>query len=205
MNISLKVNHIPGKGNVIADLVSRWNSHPNASATLHQLLPIHRWAPVKSCIHRLVHIINMYVFLGLHPTMALLLHLGLQKTRMAFRPATDRNYIIMFRLFIYNIYEGQIVLLALIAYLQFLETNNTAPLAMANRLSAIKAKLSLYFQNAMVLYRPFKANLKRIIDIETLHLMISICDSTYMRQVFKAIYTIAVFIPSTLKFGTTYS
>ena len=42
-NINLKVTHIPGKVNVIADLLSRWCSRPMANATLHQLLPVHSW------------------------------------------------------------------------------------------------------------------------------------------------------------------
>ena len=96
----------------------------------------------------------------------------------------------------------------IIAYLQFLESNNTSGSAMANHLSAIKAKLSMlgisiqafldprikYFQKAMVLHRPFKVQLKKkIIDIDTLHLIVRTCDSTYMGQVFKAVYTLAFF------------
>ena len=78
---------------------------------------------------------------------------------------------------------------------------------MANHVSAIKAKLSLfglpihmfqdprlkYFQKATTLNRPFKATLKSVIDIDTLHLMVRHCDYTYMGQVFKAIYTTAFF------------
>ena len=45
-NINLKVTHIPGKVNVIADLLSRWCSRPMANATLHQLLPVHSWVNV---------------------------------------------------------------------------------------------------------------------------------------------------------------
>ena len=70
---------------------------------------------------------------------------------------------------------------------------------MANHLAAIKAKLLLagisvhifqdprikYFQKAMTLHRPFKAQLKKIIDIDTLQLLVRTCDSTYMGQVFK--------------------
>ena len=72
--------------------------------------------------------------------------------------------------------------LVVIAYLQFLETNNTSASAMANHISDIKAKLILfgmpvqifndqrikYFQKAMILHQPFKVHLKKIIDIDTL-------------------------------------
>ena len=95
----------------------------------------------------------------------------------------------------------------LIAYLQFLTTNGSSPPTLANHLSAIKANLALYglptqlfqdprikyFQKAVTLHRPFTPFLKSIIDIDTLQLIIRMCDSTYMGQVFKAIYTLAFF------------
>ena len=40
-NIDLKVTHIPGKINVMADL-SRWNSNPNSQSILNSLLPVHQ-------------------------------------------------------------------------------------------------------------------------------------------------------------------
>ena len=144
--------------------------------------------------------------------MAKLVQRGLQKTSMAFRPSTSRNYTSMFRLFLaftvfMKINISCLSPLMIIAYLQFLESNNTSASAMANHLSAIKAKLSMlgvsiqafldprikYFQKAMVLHRPFKVQLKKIIDIDTLHLIVRTCDSTYMGQVFKAVYTLAFF------------
>ena len=112
---------------------------------------------------------------------------GIHKTHMAFRPATSRNYESMFRLFIVftifmKINVCKLSPLALVAYLQFLETNQVSASAMANHLSAIKAKLALlglsiqpfqdprikYFQKVMLLHRPFKVALKCIIDIPTL-------------------------------------
>ena len=47
MHINLKVTHIPGNVNVIADLLSRWTSRPMANATLHHLLPVHTWVKVN--------------------------------------------------------------------------------------------------------------------------------------------------------------
>ena len=46
-NIDFKVSHIPGKVNIIADLLSRWNSSSNAHTMLHKLLPSHQWVPVN--------------------------------------------------------------------------------------------------------------------------------------------------------------
>ena len=95
----------------------------------------------------------------------------------------------------------------LIAYLQFLTSNGSSTPTLANHLSAIKANLAIYglptllfqdprikyFQKAMILHRPFKPSLKSVIDIDTLHLIVRLCDSTYMGQVFKAAYTLAFF------------
>ena len=50
-----------------------------------------------------------------------------------------------------------------------------------------------YYQKALILHRPFKASLKKNIDIDTLQLIVRACDSTYMGRVFKAIYTLAFF------------
>ena len=41
INVNLKVTHIPGKVNTIADLLSRWSTRSNANTLLHQLLPSH--------------------------------------------------------------------------------------------------------------------------------------------------------------------
>ena len=131
---------------------------------------------------------------------------------MAFRPATDRNYTSMFRLFVaFTVFMKLSIFhltpLILIAYLQFLECNQFSPSAMANHMSAIKAKLSLsgisirffddhrikYFHKAMILHQPFKVKLKKTIHIDTLQLIVRACDSMYMGQVFKAVYTLAYF------------
>ena len=92
-------------------------------------------------------------------------------------------------------------------YLQFLEFSGFSASVMSNHLSAIKTTLALYglptlpfsdprikcFQKAMVLHKPFKVQLKKVIDIPTLQLIVRLCDSTYMGQIFKAVYTLAFF------------
>ena len=106
-----------------------------------------------------------------------------------------------------NIQLATLSQVTLIAYLQFLHFNNISAGAMANHLSAIKAKMALfglstaifqdqrlkYFQKAITLHRPFKAKLKSLIDIDTLMLIVRACDFTYMGQIFKAVYTLALF------------
>ena len=144
--------------------------------------------------------------------MTLLAHKALQTTHLTFRPATQKMYNGMFCLFLAFTIFMKVPILAitsvvLITYLQFLDANSISPSAMANRISAKKAKMALYdlplvtfddprikyFQKPIVLKRPFKANLKNIIDIDTLHLIIRPYDFTYMGQIFKAVYTLAFF------------
>ena len=144
--------------------------------------------------------------------MSSLLQLGLQKTHMAFRPFTESQYNSMFRLFLafltfMNIHVSKLSSLTIIAYLQFLDSNHISSNAMANHLSASKAKMSIfglstsyfqdqritYFQKSVTLHRPFKASLKKLINIDILHLIVRACDFTYMGQIFKAIYTLAFF------------
>ena len=45
-NIELKVTHVPGKKNVIADLLSRWQITVNPQATLKACLPNYSWVYV---------------------------------------------------------------------------------------------------------------------------------------------------------------
>ena len=115
-------------------------------------------------------------------------------------------FFLAFLVFI-NIKMSEISPLIILAYLQFLEFSDFSSSAMANHLSAIKTTLSLYglstqpfadprikcFQKAMVLHKPFKVQLKKVIDIPTLQLIVRLCDTTYMGQVFKAVYTLAFF------------
>ena len=140
--------------------------------------------------------------------MSALLQLGLQKTGMAFRPATENQYNSMFRLFVaFAIFMNSDLTittpLTIIAYLQFLDSIHISASAMANPLSAIKAEMALfglstacfqdqrikYFQKSVTLHRPFKASLKKVIDIDTLQLIVWACDFTYMGQIFNALYT----------------
>ena len=45
-NIGLEVSHIPGVINVVADLLSRWQSTEQNIAKLRSLLPSHQWLQV---------------------------------------------------------------------------------------------------------------------------------------------------------------
>ena len=42
-NIEIVVRHIPGKNNMVADLLSRWDTTKQPMARLSQLIPHHVW------------------------------------------------------------------------------------------------------------------------------------------------------------------
>ena len=42
-DVDVKVVHVPGKSNTVADLLSRWNTTFNAQEKLTQLLPDHNF------------------------------------------------------------------------------------------------------------------------------------------------------------------
>ena len=47
-NLDLKITHIPGKSNVIADLLSRWSITADPLSQLSTLLPRHDWDLINS-------------------------------------------------------------------------------------------------------------------------------------------------------------
>ena len=47
-DIFLKVSHIPGKENKIADLLSRWDNSPSNILKLRNLLPSHNWVEIEA-------------------------------------------------------------------------------------------------------------------------------------------------------------
>ena len=54
-NISIRVWHIPGKYNHIADLLSRWTVTPDPSYKLQQMLPNYVWIPTHADFLKLNH------------------------------------------------------------------------------------------------------------------------------------------------------
>ena len=54
-NIKLTVSHIPGKDNVIADLLSRWTYERVDNQKLLHLLPQHQWVPTHLDLTLLIY------------------------------------------------------------------------------------------------------------------------------------------------------
>ena len=134
------------------------------------------------------------------------------RAHQAFRPATQASYIRKFRLFLafccfIKINLQQITPLVVMSFLEFLVENNSSHSLIANYVSAIKANMALYglsvyafqdprityFQRALSIHKPFSPVVKKIIDIPRLTLIVQICDTMWMGQIFKALYLTAFF------------
>ena len=93
----------------------------------------------------------------------------------------------------------------ILSFLEFLLENGTSTSGVANYISAIKSNLAMYgistlpsqrityFQKSLALQRKFSVKIKKIIDLPLLHKIITLCDTTYMGQIYKAIYLVAFF------------
>ena len=95
----------------------------------------------------------------------------------------------------------------LLFYLEFLVYNGASPSQVANHLSALRAKITIfslsismfddprlsYFVRSLKLNAPLRVTLHNIIDITLLKCIIAQCDKFYMGQIFKAMYLLAFF------------
>ena len=134
------------------------------------------------------------------------------RMQRAFRDSTSRAYNSMFRVFLAfcvfaRVTTSQISIDTMLAFLEFLVFNGTSNSAVANYISALKAKFILlrldttlfdsprikYYTKALRLQAPFKVTLKSVIDIPLLNSIALHCDSMFMGQIFKAAYLLAFF------------
>ena len=137
---------------------------------------------------------------------------AVDRVQQAFRPATMASYRRKFRLFLayccfIQVQLHQLTPLVLLSFLEFLFHNGVSNSGIANNLSAVKSSLSMYgvsvfafldprikyFQKSLTLNRQFTAKIKKIIDINTLMDIVSVCDTMWMGQIFKALYLVAFF------------
>ena len=133
------------------------------------------------------------------------------RIQQAFRDSTSKAYNSMFRVFLAfcvfaRIRTSQITIDTMLPFLEFLVFNGSTNSAVANYISALKAKFIIfrlditlfdlprikYFTKALTLKAPFKVTLKSIID-PVLNSIALQCDSMYMGQIFKAVYLLAFF------------
>ena len=137
---------------------------------------------------------------------------ALQKTQQAFRPSTKKAYMVMFRLFVafsvfMHFHVTQTGVYHLLVYLEFWSTSQVSAASITNHISALKPMFTIfsldispfhdqkikYFNRALVLDRPFKASLTKIIDIPMLHKIVQQCNFMYMGPIFKPLYLTAFF------------
>ena len=134
------------------------------------------------------------------------------RAHQAFRPATQASYIRKFCLFVayycfIGIHLQNVTPLIAISFLEFLVENNLSHSAISNYVSAVKANLALhdlslyffqdpriaYVQRSLSLHQTFSPVVKKIIDIPLLTAIISICNTMWMGQIFKALYLTVFF------------
>ena len=84
------VRHVPGKLNVVTELLSRWASTKYPMQQLGEQVPNFQWVPIsKEHMLMITLFSGIYsCFIGTHPALAALISKGLQKTKMAFRLST---------------------------------------------------------------------------------------------------------------------
>ena len=127
--------------------------------------------------------------------------------KSGFRPSTQRNYDSMFGLFVgfcvfLNIILQQLTSEVTIAFMKFLVGNGSSCSSVVNHISVVKAMLGLHglsltifdssrikvFVKSMKMNRP-----PAIIGISMLQIIVQVCDTMYMGQIFKAIYLLAFY------------
>ena len=95
----------------------------------------------------------------------------------------------------------------LLSFLEFLVHNGTSTSGVANHISAVKTTLTTYgisvlpfldprikyFQKSLSLSKQFTGKIRKIIDISTLTDIVTVCDTMWMGQIYKALYLVAFF------------
>ena len=156
----------------------------------------------------------MYLNLGISGAIHSLAERAVARTQKAFQPSTQVAYNRHFKSFLaytitmnFDIIGSPVSVILLLSFLEFVVQNNTSHSGIANCLSAIKAKLSLYgksvqafndprityYQKVLIMEKPFKVKTNAIFDIPLLRRIVSLCDTLYMGQVYKTAYLIAFF------------
>ena len=146
------------------------------------------------------------------PSQKYLATTAVQRLHSAFAASSNRAYNSMFRIYLaFTIFMAwpvhKVNVYVLLSFLEFLYYNNVSVSPIANYLAAIKAKCTIfnldvtpfgdtrikYYTKAITINRPLQVKLKKIFDIPLMLQLIKRCDSTYMGQVFKAIYLLSFF------------
>ena len=141
-----------------------------------------------------------------------LLHRANQRIHSAMRPSTQAAYARYFRIFLMftvfiNVEVKKVTTPHILAFLEFLQYNKFSPPVMLNVISAVKSRLQAYglpithwcdtrityFTKSLQHTKRFKACLPRIIDMQMLKNIITLCNTSACEVVFKAIYLVAFY------------
>ena len=137
---------------------------------------------------------------------------AVSRVHQSLRPATQASYKRKFKIFIayccfVNVHLHQLSTIFILSFLEFLLENGTSPSGVSNYISAVKSSLAMYgvstlpfldqriiyFQKSLARQRQFSIKIKKIIDIPLLQKITSLCDTTWMGQIYKATYLVAFF------------
>ena len=130
----------------------------------------------------------------------------------ALRPKTESCYSSLFRSFVafsicgkLNIFELNVM--HVLSYLEYLITQKVSANMLANHVSACRAKFVMnglqfdlwdhpnvrYLLRSVKINRPITVTKKHIIDLITLEKMVTLCETMYLGQIFKAVFLLAFF------------
>ena len=130
----------------------------------------------------------------------------------AFRPATQKAYLRMFREFLgflvaAGFHLGQVNHFVLLAFMEYLVLNQISPANISNYLAGIRAQCIIfnldtaafqhqqiqYFLKSLKINRPLQPKLHKHIDIQLLTSILQVADSLQHSHIFKPLYILAYF------------
>ena len=125
----------------------------------------------------------------------------------ALRPKTESCYASLFRSFVafcvcvkLNIF--QLNVMHVLSYIEYLITQKVTANMLANHVSACRAKFIMndlqfdlwdhpnvrYLLRSVKINRPISVARKHVIDLNTLHQIVALCENMYLGQIFKAVF-----------------
>ena len=153
-----------------------------------------------------------YVFVETHGLLDPLVSSALERLHSGFRPATALQYNSMFRHFLEFLEMAQLPTLqvntvTLLSYMEYLHQKGLSHPNISNHLSAIRASFIMYgldtqafrderiplFVKALRINAPLSLKSQKIITIQMLQQILSICDSLSEPLIFKALYLFTFF------------
>ena len=134
------------------------------------------------------------------------------RLHFAFRPATQKDYLRMFREFLgflvaAGFHLGQVNHFVLLAFMEYLVLNQISPANISNYLAGIRAQCIVFnrdtaafqhqqiqhFLKSLKINRPLHPKLHKHIDIQLLTSILQVADTLHHSHIFKPLYILAYF------------